>query len=112
MADNERQARQAQQPSVPDSKLEPLPGPLPGPDAAAGPLVVREANRRYFTVACGDVSDRKVVYLTGSHMMIQMKLRGEQSCSRKFSSQQRWQLRSIQRRHSLKPSRLRAAMRL
>jgi hypothetical protein len=35
---------------------------------AAGPLVVSEANPRYFTVAAGDVTDRRAVYLTGSHV--------------------------------------------
>ena len=35
---------------------------------AAGPLVVSEANPRYFTVASGNAADRKVVYLTGSHI--------------------------------------------
>jgi hypothetical protein len=34
-------------------------------DAAAGPLVVSEANPRYFAVASGDGA---VVYLTGSHI--------------------------------------------
>jgi hypothetical protein len=42
-----------------------LSGHLTGP--AAGPLVVSEANPRYFTVAAGDAADRRVVYLTGSH---------------------------------------------
>lgn len=41
--------------------------PLTGPDAA-GPLVVSEANPRYCTVASGTAADRKVVYLTGSHI--------------------------------------------
>jgi len=41
---------------------------LTGPDAAAGPLVVSEANPRYFTVASGNAADRKAVYLTGSHI--------------------------------------------
>jgi hypothetical protein len=41
---------------------------LTGPDAAAGPLVVAAANPRYFTVASGNAADRKVVYLTGSHI--------------------------------------------
>jgi hypothetical protein len=48
MADNQRQTQQA--------------------GAAAGPLVVAAANPRYFTVASGDGADRKVVYLTGSHI--------------------------------------------
>ena len=34
---------------------------------AAGPLVVSEANPRYFTVASGN-ANRKAVYLTGSHI--------------------------------------------
>jgi hypothetical protein len=37
-------------------------------NATAGPLVVSEANPRYFTVASSNVADRKVVYLTGSHI--------------------------------------------
>jgi hypothetical protein len=41
---------------------------LTGPNAAAGPLAVSEANPRYFTVASGDDADRRVVYLTGSHI--------------------------------------------
>jgi hypothetical protein len=41
---------------------------MTGADAAAGPLVVSAANPRYFTVASGDAADRKVVYLTGSHV--------------------------------------------
>ena len=43
-------------------------GPLTEPLAAAGPLVVSEANPRYFTIASGNAADRKVVYLTGSHI--------------------------------------------
>jgi hypothetical protein len=35
---------------------------------AAGPLVVSEANPRYFTVAADDAADRRIVYLTGSHV--------------------------------------------
>jgi hypothetical protein len=46
----------------------PVTGPLSGPDAAAGPLVVSAANPRYFTVGSGGAADRKVVYLTGSHV--------------------------------------------
>jgi hypothetical protein len=42
-------------------------GPLSGPEAAAGPLVVSAANPRYFTLA-SDAADRKAVYLTGSHI--------------------------------------------
>jgi hypothetical protein len=41
---------------------------LSGPDAAVGPLVVSEANPRYFTVAASDAADRRAVYLTGSHV--------------------------------------------
>ena len=33
-----------------------------------GPLVVAEANPRYFTVASGSANERKAVYLTGSHI--------------------------------------------
>jgi len=35
---------------------------------AAGPLVVSEANPRYFTVASNNPSERRAVYLTGSHI--------------------------------------------
>jgi hypothetical protein len=35
---------------------------------AAGPLVVSEANPRYFTIESGDAVDRKAIYLTGSHI--------------------------------------------
>ena len=35
---------------------------------APGPLVVSEANPRYFTVASASSIDRKAVYLTGSHI--------------------------------------------
>jgi hypothetical protein len=38
------------------------------PEYAPRPLVVSEANPRYFTVASGSTIDRKVVYLTGSHI--------------------------------------------
>ena len=41
-------------------------GPLTGP--AAGLLVVSEANPRSFATASGNVADRPVVYLTGSHI--------------------------------------------
>lgn len=44
-------------------------GPLTGPNAAAGPLVVSEANPRYFAISSGDAGDRRAaVYLTGSHI--------------------------------------------
>ena len=68
MADNESQAQETQQRPVPDPKRNHVSGPLTGPDAAAGPLVVSEANPRYFTVASGNPCDRKAVYLTGSHI--------------------------------------------
>jgi hypothetical protein len=45
-----------------------LPGPLTGPHAAAGPLVVSVVNPRYFTVASANAADQKAVYLTGSHI--------------------------------------------
>jgi hypothetical protein len=35
---------------------------------AAGLLAVSETNPRYFTVAAGDATDRRAVYLTGSHV--------------------------------------------
>ena len=38
------------------------------PAYAPGPLVVSEANPRYFTVASGSPIDGKAVYLTGSHI--------------------------------------------
>jgi hypothetical protein len=37
-------------------------------NSAAGPLVVSEANPRYFTIASGDASGREAIYLTGSHI--------------------------------------------
>jgi hypothetical protein len=43
-------------------------GPISGPGATAGPLVVARANARYFTVASGNTADRKAIYLTGSHI--------------------------------------------
>jgi hypothetical protein len=43
-------------------------GPLTGPDAAAGPLLVSRVNPRYFAVRDGDEGGRRVVYLTGSHI--------------------------------------------
>jgi hypothetical protein len=43
-------------------------GPLTGPDAAAGPLVVSAANPRYFTIRSGSHAERRAVYLTGSHI--------------------------------------------
>src|SRR5262245_23566080 len=43
-------------------------GPLTGPGAAAGPLVVSEANPRYFTIGSGNATDQRVVYLIGSHI--------------------------------------------
>jgi hypothetical protein len=36
--------------------------------AARGPLVVSEANPRYFTVASEDGAEARAVYLTGSHI--------------------------------------------
>ena len=53
MADDERQARQAQQPPVPDPELTRLSGSLTGPAAAAGLLAVSAAHPRYFMVAAG-----------------------------------------------------------
>jgi hypothetical protein len=43
-------------------------GPLTGPNAAAGPLAVSAQNPRYFAVASDHGTDRRVVYLTGSHI--------------------------------------------
>jgi hypothetical protein len=42
--------------------------PSRGSGYAAGPLVVSEDNPRYFTIASGNRPDRRVVYLTGSHI--------------------------------------------
>jgi hypothetical protein len=60
------------------SKLEAVSIPAPAADAAAlsghltgpggGPLVISEANPRYFTVAARDATDRRAAYLTGSHV--------------------------------------------
>ena len=36
--------------------------------ATTGPLVISDANPRYFTVASEGMADRQVVYLTGSHV--------------------------------------------
>lgn len=37
-------------------------------ESAAGPLVVSEANPRYFTIASGRAAGREAIYLTGSHI--------------------------------------------
>ena len=42
--------------------------PLTGPRAAPGPLVVSEANPRYFAVRSSLVGEQRAVYLTGSHI--------------------------------------------
>jgi hypothetical protein len=62
MTENENQM---QQPSPPDATTSSGQGTIA---SAAGPLVVCEANPRYFTVASDASFDRKVVYLTGSHI--------------------------------------------
>jgi hypothetical protein len=59
MADNELNAV----PAVNDTTSS---GPLTGP--AAGPLAVSKVNPRYFTDAASDATDRRAVYLTGSHV--------------------------------------------
>ena len=59
MAENEANA-------APAADAAAISGHLSGP--AAGPLVVSEANPRYFTVASGDADNRRAVYLTGSHI--------------------------------------------
>lgn len=51
---------------MPDSRPKKQ-GPI-FPENAPGPLVVSEANPRYFTVASGSPIDGKAVYLTGSHI--------------------------------------------
>jgi hypothetical protein len=62
MTENENQM---QQPSTPDPITSSGQGTIA---SAAGPLVVCEANPRYFTVASDTSLDRKVVYLIGSHI--------------------------------------------
>ena len=59
MAENEANA-------APAADAAAISGHLSGP--AAGPLVVSEANPRYFAVAAGDEDNRRAVYLTGSHV--------------------------------------------
>lgn len=59
MPDNEVNA-------VPDTNATASSGPPTG--SAVGPLVVSETNPRYFTVAAGGETDRRAVYLTGSHV--------------------------------------------
>jgi hypothetical protein len=59
MADNELNA-------VPATNDTTSSGSSTGP--AAGPLAVSETNPRYFTVAASDATDRRAVYLTGSHV--------------------------------------------
>src|SRR5215204_5315047 len=59
MADNEVN-------SVPATDARTSSGPSTGP--TAGPVVVSEANPRYFAVGLGETADRRVVYLTGSHV--------------------------------------------
>lgn len=60
--------------AVSDARVEasgggaPVTGPLSGPDAAPGPLVVSPTNPRYFTVGSGSAAGEKAVYLTGSHV--------------------------------------------
>src|SRR5512133_919354 len=57
---------QEQKPLAPDILASS--GPSIGPTTAAGPLVVSEANPRYFAVTAGNAADPKAVYLTGSHI--------------------------------------------
>jgi Family of unknown function (DUF6298) len=59
MADNELN-------TVPATNDTTSSGSSTGP--AAGPLAVSETNPRYFTVAASDATDRRAVYLTGSHV--------------------------------------------
>lgn len=42
--------------------------PLTGPNAAPGPLAVSRENPRYFAVASAEGSERRAIYLTGSHI--------------------------------------------
>jgi hypothetical protein len=67
MNNGESKAHGGQRPATASPALDPSAGPLTGPDAAAGPLVVSAANPRYFTVASGGAAG-KAVYLTGSHI--------------------------------------------
>jgi len=60
MADNEANA-------PPAANAATSPG-APTGAGAAGPLVVSEANPRYFAVASADAADRRAVYMTGSHV--------------------------------------------
>ena len=54
---------------MPENESELKRPPKPDPAlAAAGPLVVSEANPRYFTVASRSATDGAAVYLTGSHI--------------------------------------------
>ena len=59
MANNEVNA-------VPAANYTTSSGSSTGP--AAGPLAVSETNPRYFTVASRAATDRRAVYLTGSHV--------------------------------------------
>jgi len=68
MNNGESKAHGGQRPATAGPALESSADPLTGPDAAAGPLVVSAANPRYFTVASGDATGEKAVYLTGSHI--------------------------------------------
>jgi hypothetical protein len=53
--------------AAPDSNAVTSSGSSTGP-GAAGPLAVSETNPRYFTVASRAATDRRAVYLTGSHV--------------------------------------------
>jgi hypothetical protein len=68
MGDHEGQSQGGAGLSGASPAPKPSAGPLTGPDAAAGPLVVSAVNPRYFTVASGDATGGKAVYLTGSHI--------------------------------------------
>src|SRR5437899_1246764 len=61
--DNAQASQQSPKPNPTTSSR-----PLAGPGTAAGPLVVSDANPRYFAVATGKSGNAggKVVYLTGS----------------------------------------------
>jgi hypothetical protein len=53
---------------MPDNEMNPAAASGMSTGPAAGPLVVSEANPRYFAVGSGGTTDRRAVYLTGSHV--------------------------------------------
>ena len=61
MADNNSNTTNAQVPHDNDDRIQQL-------KHQTGPLVVSEANPRYFTIRSGNAADQSAVYLTGSHI--------------------------------------------